>query len=572
MATGKETAAAVTARLLDDRYEIGEFIESTGLFDVYSGVDTLLERPIEIKILAPEYARERGIRLRFRKEAQAATRLSHPSIVRVYATGEITENPDEPVPYVISAVPTGVSLDQRIAKGSVSTQQAVALVDAVLDALEYAHRAGLLHRNISTQNIFVSETGVVQVGNFGVARAVLDSSTTLSEATRALGSADYFSPEQAKGDPIDTRSDLYGVGAVLYELLTGRAPFVGSTPIAVAYQHINETPKRPSAVSDSATTLDRVTLHVLAKDPSRRYSDVAEFRSALQTAANAHAPSRHELDTLTADLYGPSQRNAAETARSLRQLTADTTMSRTQAGPPIAWVWSAVMVLAVVIASVLYWAAGIAPDDQANASSVTITDLTGDAYERAKAKLQAAGLEVERVEEPSTDVEAGRVTRTKPGIGATVKVGGKVEVWVSTGPNNVELPELVGVSRSDATNKLAQAGLREGPVTYQVNTAYPPLTVLGASVNGEAIQAGAILPQGTRVDLLVAAARTALPDMVGWEIPHVQTRTTDLGIVAVFTDDPECKATNPKVVSSMSHAPGDIDVNTEVTFFTCSGR
>lgn len=569
--TGSGHASAVQSRLLGDRYEIGDLIAEGGLMDAYAGTDTLLERPVEIKLLRPEYARERGFRVRFRKEAQAASRLAHPSVVRVYDTGETTDDRGEPQPYVISEVVDGTRLDQIIAGGGLSPTHAVSYTSGILDALEYAHRAGVLHRDVSPTNVYVTTDGDIKLANFGVARAVADTQTTLTDATRALGSAHYFSPEQAKGDAIDTRSDLYGAGAVLYEMLTGRPPFIGSTPIAVAYQHMNEAPHQPSKVSSTAPpSLDRVVLQSLAKDPSRRFSDAGDFRRHLRDAAAGKAPSRHAVEALTSELYGPSARNAAETARSLRQLTTDTTMSRTQSGPPVAWVWAGVFVLAAIMAAVLFWAAGIAPDDETGIHSIAMPDVVGQPYDRAKATLEADGLVVERFEESSPTYDEEEITRTVPAAGTLLQPNTEVDVWVSIGPSNVALPELVGVSESTASSTLAQHGLRIGRVTYVVDLEHSPQTVLGLSIAGQEIVAGDEVPQGTRVDLTVAASRTALPDMLGWTIDRAETRTVEIGLAPVVVDDHECPATNPRTISSMSHAPGDLPIGTEVTLYTCS--
>lgn len=564
-------ASAVQSRLLDDRYELGELTQSTGLLDIYSGLDTLLERPVEIKMLRPEYARERGFRLRFRKEAQAASRLSHPSIVRVYDTGETEDERGELIPYVVSEASCGTRLTELMAAGGITPTHAFSYTSGILDALEYAHRAGVLHRDVSPANVFVTDEGEIKLANFGIARAVADTQTTLADATRALGSADYFSPEQAKGDPVDARSDLYGAGAVLYKLLTGRPPFEGSTPIAVAYQHMNEAPKPPSKVTDAApASLDRVVLQSLAKDPTRRPTDAGEFRRELRDAATGSAPSRHEVDALTSELYGPSARNAAETARSLRQLSTDTTMSRTQSGPPVAWVWAGVLILAAIMISVLFWAAGIKPEDEEGIHAVTMIDVAGDAYERAKAKLEAESLVVERFEESSPTVPEGRVTRTAPSPGTILKQDGEVDVWVSTGPSNVAIPEILGLSQQNASSTLAQAGLQVGRVIPVVNLETTPLTVLSLTVNGEEVAPGDELPEGTQVDMTIAAMKTALTDMTGWTVERAETRAKEIGLVPVVADDTECAATNPRTVSSMSHNPGDLEIGTEITLYTCS--
>ncbi len=250
----------------------------------------------------------------------------------------------------------GTLLKKIIADGPVPVEDAVRYVDGILEALDYSHRAGVVHRDIKPGNVMVTDKGQVKVMDFGIARAVSDSSSTVAETTQIIGTAAYFSPEQAKGEPVDARADLYSTGVVLYELLTGRQPFRGESPVAVAYQHVSETPIPPTEVNEDAPgALDPIVLRALAKDPYQRYSDAAHFRAALDAAVTGSAPTRKQLGALTSELYGPSPRQAQETARSLRQLSSDTTMTRTQSGPPVAWIWAGVALLAVLLASVLFW-------------------------------------------------------------------------------------------------------------------------------------------------------------------------------------------------------------------------
>ena len=217
-----------------------------------------------------------------------------------------------------------------------------------------------MHRDIKPGNVMVTDAGQVKVMDFGIARAVSDSSSTVAETTQILGTAAYFSPEQAKGEPVDARADVYSAGVVLYELLAGRQPFRGETPVAVAYQHVSETPVAPSEINETVPrSLDAIALRALAKDPFQRYQDAASFREALDATIDGKSPSKRQVGALTSELYGPNPRQAAETARSLRQLSTDTTMTRTQSGPPVAWIWAGVAVLAALLIGLVFWVTSI---------------------------------------------------------------------------------------------------------------------------------------------------------------------------------------------------------------------
>src|SRR3546814_15424955 len=218
---------------------------------VYRGYDVTLGRAVAIKVLRRELAEDAAFRTRFRLEAQAASRMAHPAIVRVFDAGEDSEigsdGAPHPVPYIVMELVHGALLKDIIAEGPVPEADARRYVDGILEALEFSHRAGVVHRDIKPGNVMVTDGGQVKVMDFGIARAVSDSSSTVAETTTILGTAAYFSPEQAKGEPVDARADLYSTGVVLYELLTGRQPFRGESPVAVAYQHVSQAPARPEA-------------------------------------------------------------------------------------------------------------------------------------------------------------------------------------------------------------------------------------------------------------------------------------------------------------------------------------
>ena len=335
-------------RVLSGRYRVDEAIGRGGMASVYRGYDLTLGRDVAIKVLDRELANDNAFRTRFRLEAQAASRMAHPTIVRVYDAGEDTETaPDGTRPR--RAVHRHGARTRRAAQGHhrrrarCRSTDAVRYVDGILEALEYSHRAGVVHRDIKPGNVMVTDAGQVKVMDFGIARAVSDSSSTVAETTAIIGTAAYFSPEQAKGEPVDARADLYSTGVVLYELLAGRPPFRGESPVAVAYQHVSEAPLPPSEINETVPrSLDAVALRALAKDPFQRYQDAATLprgaRRDHRRPVAVEAPGRRaDQRAVRAE---PAQ--AAETARSLRQLSTDTTMKRTQAGPPVAWIWAGV--------------------------------------------------------------------------------------------------------------------------------------------------------------------------------------------------------------------------------------
>ncbi|MGO2745934.1 Stk1 family PASTA domain-containing Ser/Thr kinase [Microbacterium sp.] len=560
-------------RIIAERYRVGELIGHGGMAKVYRGYDMTLGRDVAIKILDPDLARDTAFRTRFRLEAQAASRMSHPSIVRVFDAGDPSSSGGGTgagtEPYIIMELVTGRQLKDIIAAGPVPVDEAIRYVDGILEALDYSHRAGVVHRDIKPGNVMVTDSGQVKVMDFGIARAVSDSSSTVAETTQILGTAAYFSPEQAKGEPVDARADLYSTGVVLYELLTGRQPFRGESPVAVAYQHVSEAPLPPTEVNESAPgALDPIVLRALAKDPYQRYPDAASFRLALDSAVSGKVPTKKQLGALTSELYGPSPRQAQETARSLRQLSTDTTMTRTQAGPPVAWIWAGVALLAVLLISVLLWVIMMPRGEQVPASSRIVPDLVNVSYERAQDELLDMDLQSAIVYESSASIAEDNVIRTDPEAGQSVKVGQKVTLHVSTGAETVTVPTLIGLSQTAAKEALNGAGLALGSVTPRNDPASQADTVLEVTN----VKEGAEVAPKTVVNLVVASGRVTLPDVTGWTLDAATAKLDELGLNALHAETADCPATTPPTVSSMSAAPGDIDVHSDVELRYCTGE
>ena len=557
-------------RVLSGRYQVGELIGQGGMARVYRGTDLTLGRAVAIKILNPDLARDTAFRTRFRLEAQAASRMAHPSIVRVFDAGEESETDAQgthAVPYIVMELVDGEQLKDVIARGPVDVATTVKYVDGILEALEYSHRAGVVHRDIKPGNVMITTGDKVKVMDFGIARAVSDSSSTVAETTQIIGTAAYFSPEQAKGEQVDARADLYSTGVVLYELLTGRQPFRGDSPVAVAYQHVSEAPEPPSEVSDKAPrSMDAIVLRALAKDPFQRFQDAATFRAALDAAVTGKAPTKKQLGELTSELYGPSPRQAAETARSLRQLSSDTTMVRTQSGPPVAWIWAGVALLAVLLASVLIWVVTMRPANDLPTSSRTVPLLTGMTYERAEAELEKHDLKAARLNESNAEVAEGNVIRSSPAADARLEAGQTVTLFVSTGAEMVKVPVLVGLSQEAAKAALEAAGLVVGSVKPVNDIQAAAGTVLSASV-----EAGDEVAPGTVVALDIASGVVSLKDLKGYPLEAAQQELEALGLTGNPVEDPNCKATDPRTVISMSSAPGDVPVRSTIDLRFCAG-
>jgi serine/threonine-protein kinase len=560
-------------RVLSGRYRIDELIGRGGMASVYRGYDVTLGREVAIKVLRRELAEDATFRTRFRLEAQAASRMAHPAIVRVFDAGEDSEvgsdGASHPVPYIVMELVHGALLKDIIAEGPVSEDDARRYVDGILEALEFSHRAGVVHRDIKPGNVMVTEAGQVKVMDFGIARAVSDSSSTVAETTTILGTAAYFSPEQAKGEPVDARADLYSAGVVLYELLTGRQPFRGESPVAVAYQHVSEAPIAPSEITDTVPrSLDAVVLRALAKDPFQRFPDAATFRAALEGTVAGKQPSKRQLGALTSELYGPNPRHAAETARSLRQLSTDTTMRRTQSGPPVAWIWSGVALLAVLLVSVLIWTMSIRPTTEIPGDARVIPDVTDMAWERAEDLLLAEDLVALRMDEPSDTVAAGNVIRTDPAEGVSVARGDTITVYVSRGEETGTVPTLTGIPEESARQALTDAGLVVGAIRQRNDPNASAGTVLEADR-----PEGSAVPLGTAVNLVVSTGRVVIVDYTGYTLEAAtrELESPDIALTVSSEEDPSCTAAATPTVVRQSIGPGEVPIHSEITLTVCSG-
>jgi eukaryotic-like serine/threonine-protein kinase len=570
-----------TPRTLANRYEVGELIGRGGMAEVHIGHDTRLGRTVAIKILRSDLARDPSFQARFRREAQAAASLNHPAIVAVYDTGEdVITGPTGAVahvPFIVMEYVEGHTVRDILRDGqAVPIEEAVEITAGVLSALEYSHHAGIVHRDIKPANVMLTPTGAVKVMDFGIARALADSAATMTQTQAVIGTAQYLSPEQARGETVDARSDLYSTGCLLFELLTGRPPFTGDSPVAVAYQHVREPAPAPSSfASDVPETLDRITLKALAKERDSRYSSAAEFRADLESAARGGRVAAPALGVLAAT--AAAEAAAAPTTQVLAPLASATevlptgaaawppgatTVSETTGPPPdepprrrgLMW---ALIILGVAAVAALVGLAILNNDREQAAETVQVPDLVDMTQEAAQQELQGVGLTMERLEEPSDTVEEGIVTRTDPAGGADVAAGSSVRVWVSAGPDAVAVPEVAGMTQEQATAELREVGFAVGSVEFE-NVP----RVARNEVTRTVPAAGETTPLDTPIVLYVASGQVDLPDLVGKPRAEALQILEDLGLSSTITEE-ESDAPADSVVAQ-DRSPGQVPQNTSV--------
>jgi len=529
-------------RVLAGRYELGAQIGHGGMSDVFLGTDTRLGRTVAIKLLRASLAEDPSFRARFRREAQDAAKMAHPTIVRIFDAGEeavrTPEGEERLVPFIVMEHVDGRLLRDIIAEGAVSQAQAAKVIEQVLIALEYSHRAGVIHRDIKPGNIMVTRSGQVKVMDFGIARAISETASSIAETSQVVGTAQYFSPEQARGEVVDARTDLYSTGIVLFELLTGRAPFAGDNPVAVAYQHINAEPPVPSRVNPAISpAMDLVVLKAIAKDPGRRYQSAAEFRADLATAAAGQLPVKHapRPDEFAETLFG-SQAAASQAAARQLSTDVDDRSLRTQSGPPVLWIWAGIIALLAIIAAVIYWIFTLQPPRITDDLVRQVPDVVGMSIEEGRASLDDAGFLIEEQAASSDTVPSGTILRTEPGAGVSLERGKTIQVTVSSGQSRVDIPDVSRQSVEDASAALTAAGFVIGEIRPTNSADIPKDAVITTDPGpGE----NAAFP-GTTINLVISNGVVSVPDFTNVPLAEARTSISQLGLVLKTTIVPTC--------------------------------
>ena len=470
-------------RIGGGRYEIRSLIGRGGMAEVHQAYDTLLSRVVAIKMLRIDLAKDTVFLTRFRREALASASLNHENIVQVYDTGEqVVTAPDGTevhVPYIVMELVEGHTVHQLLTDGQpVPINEAVEIMSGVLNALEYSHKRGLVHRDIKPGNVMLTNSGKIKVMDFGIARALEDSGQTMTSTDAVVGTAQYLSPEQARGETVDTRSDLYSCGCMLFELLTGRAPFKGDSAVSVAYQHVAEIPPLPSAIAaDISPELDRMVMKSLAKRPEERYQDAASMRSDMVRAAAGAAISAPMLPPLpvttpTEGIAAPQTSYApAQWSQVLGEDLDDEDEEKeiAQKKKKRKTIWAVVIGILVAIAliAVVWWL--IASNKNQEPEQVAIPEnIIGMSAIEAQRSLEDLGLVMEQGQAIASEtVDKGKVAATDPKPGSMVDPGSTVTIQLSSGAAEITVPDVSGQTQDAARKTLEDAGLQVGSVKYE---------------------------------------------------------------------------------------------------------
>ncbi|MEU7584217.1 Stk1 family PASTA domain-containing Ser/Thr kinase [Streptomyces sp. NPDC041068] len=562
-------------RRLGGRYELGQVLGRGGMAEVYLAHDTRLGRTVAVKTLRVDLARDPSFQARFRREAQSAASLNHPAIVAVYDTGEDYVD-GVSIPYIVMEYVDGSTLRELLHSGrKLLPERAMEMTIGILQALEYSHRNGIVHRDIKPANVMLTRNGQVKVMDFGIARAMGESGMTMTQTAAVIGTAQYLSPEQAKGEQVDARSDLYSTGCLLYELLTVRPPFVGDSPVAVAYQHVREEPQAPSVFDGEITPeMDAIVLKALTKDPDYRYQSADEMRADIEAcldgqpvaataAMGAVGYGGHPDDQQTAMLrpqngggqtsmmppVNPDDGYGYDEGRGRRQKKSNTST----------WLLVLAGVLVLVGAILIgKWAFSGGSGD----NTTKAPNFVGEQYDEAKKSAENVGLKLEiGKREPCEKYPKGEVCSQEPGADAEVKKGDTISVTVSTGSPKIMVPDVQGLSYAEAEKLLKDKGFTNIEQETEESDRTPG-KVIGQDPEGDTKA-----EKSATITLTVAKEKKQelVPDVTGLDYEAAAKRITDNGFTPARSDVASEDVEEGKVIKTTPAAGTPADPGSTVT-------
>jgi serine/threonine-protein kinase len=543
---------------LGGRYELGGLLGRGGMADVRVGRDLRLGRTVAVKTLRGDLAADDTFQARFRREAQSSAALNHPSIVAVYDTGESIDKHGSHVPYIVMEYVEGQTL-RDILRGAengrkILPERALSITADVLSALDYSHRSGIIHRDIKPANVMLTPSGQVKVMDFGIARAIADTSSAMTQTAAVIGTAQYLSPEQARGETVDARSDIYSTGCLLYELLTGRPPFVGDSPVSVAYQHVREEARPPSQLNpDVSPAIDNIVAKSLAKRVEDRYQSAADMRKDIERVLAGQAV---EAPAAATAIVGGG--TAVAPAAPVLPVAGGARRAEPDPGeedeePESRAKWWIIGIIAVLLLAGIAFAIYKATESPDAPPQHAIPDVSGKSVESATRVLEREKFVVSSKTESqaSSEVDEGLVIETDPPAGETKDEGSTVTLIVSDGPKQVTMPDV-----RQLQFKVAKDQLENGEGKFKVEREWVDNTADRGVVINSTPLVGEQVDVGSKVTLFVSKGQVTVPNVVNQNIDDATKALEDLGLKVTTKDDPAAPSPDG-TVTAQSIAPNE---------------
>jgi beta-lactam-binding protein with PASTA domain len=554
------------------RYQLGELLGRGGMAEVRKGIDARLGRVVAVKRLRTDLASDATFQARFRREAQSSASLNHPAIVAVYDTGEepAGDGHDRVAqPYIVMEYVAGRTLRDILREGrKILPERALEITSGVLSALDYSHRAGIIHRDIKPGNVMLTPSGDVKVMDFGIARAISDAASSMTQTAAVVGTAQYLSPEQARGESVDSRSDVYSAGCLLYELLTGRPPFVGDSPVAVAYQHVREPAVPPSHHdTDLTPDIDAIVMKALAKRVEDRYQSAAQMRADIERylagrpVSAVLLPAPPDAAPGTATTVVPAANGTTDTAD--RQRPVPPVDHRGDRGrKPWLWLVLGLLVLALLAAAFFAWPK-LFPDEP---TDVQVPSVLGFDRDRARELLSDEGLAIDDKQRQCNDqYDAGQVVDQEPAGEEYVSPGSEVTLVLSSGPCDFAMPDVTDKLQRIAIEELVAAGIKRANIMVgpeKCDTDDPAGTVVEQTPEPQSS-----VGRDDTVTLCVSDGPEKVPAVIGLRQGEAERLILEAGFEVDVLEDGTSEAPKGEVTNVIPGEGEEVDQGETVTIF-----